>query len=121
MTSKYRSRFEKEIADRLKSLSVSFSYETEKIQYKVEEEKTYTPDFILSNGIVIEAKGYFRAGERKKYLQIKKSNPDLDLRFVFQNANNKINKRSKTTYAQWAEKNGFKWADKTIPMSWLEE
>jgi hypothetical protein len=27
------------------------------------------------------------------------------------NANNKITKRSKTTYAEWAEKNGFLWLD----------
>ena len=44
----------------------------------------------------------------------------LDLRFVFQNQNNKLFKGSKTTYAQWAEKHGFMFAHRHIPQSWLE-
>jgi hypothetical protein len=41
---------------------------------------------------------------------------------VFQNANAKIYKGSKTTYAKWAEDHDFKWADKGIvPASWIKE
>jgi 3-deoxy-D-manno-octulosonic acid (KDO) 8-phosphate synthase len=51
---------------------------------------------------------------------VKKANPDLDIRFVFQAPFNKINKKSKTTYAAWAEKNGFQWAAyHSIPVEWL--
>jgi len=50
---------------------------------------------------------------------VKKQWPKMDIRFVFQNANNKLNKRSKTTYAQWADKHGFPWAHKRIPEEWL--
>jgi len=45
----------------------------------------------------------------------------MDIRFVFTNSKNKINKKSKTTYGMWCEKNGFKYADKEIPDSWFEE
>ena len=38
---------------------------------------------------------------------VKAANPDLDIRIIFQSPHNKINKRSKTTYSMWAEKNGF--------------
>ena len=34
---------------------------------------------------------------------------------------NKINKKSKTTYGMWCEKNGFKYADKEIPDEWFLE
>ena len=51
---------------------------------------------------------------------IKKQYPELDIRFVFMNANNKIYKGSKTTYAMWANKHGFEWAEKNIPEEWLK-
>ena len=36
--------------------------------------------------------------DRRKILQVKKDNPELDLRMVFQAPHNKIYKGSKTTY-----------------------
>ena len=81
----------------------------------------YTPDFILANGIIIEAKGLFESDDRKKHLLIKATYPQLDIRFVFQNPKNKIYKGSQTTYADWCEKNGFKFATKLIPSSWFKE
>ena len=51
---------------------------------------------------------------------VKKQNPELDIRFVFQAPYNKLYKGAKSTYAQWAEKNGFKWAHySSIPVEWL--
>jgi hypothetical protein len=51
---------------------------------------------------------------------VKEANPDLDIRIIFQSPHNKINKRSKTTYSMWAEKNGFPWcAYYAIPVDWL--
>jgi hypothetical protein len=55
------------------------------------------------------------------HLLIKEQHPNLDIRFLFQNANNKIRKGSKTTYAQWCEKNDIKWCEKIIPDTWLKE
>jgi hypothetical protein len=82
----------------------------------------YLPDFIiLKNGIIVEAKGYLDAAACKKMLAVKRSNPDLDIRFVFQNANGKRNKRAKLKNWEWAEKHGFPWAEDTIPQAWLKE
>jgi len=86
-----------------------------------ERKATYTPDFILDNGIVIESKGLFTSDDRKKHRLVQSQYPDLDLRFVFSNPNQKISKGSKTTYAMWCEKNGFKYAKSLIPKEWLSE
>ena len=90
--------------------------------YKIPESvHKYTPDFILSNGIIIEAKGLFEPDDRKKHLLIKAQYPHLDIRFIFSNPRNKLYKGSKTTYADWCVKYGFKYASKTIPLSWFKE
>lgn len=95
-----------------------FQYETERVKYKVEH--TYTPDFILANGIWLEAKGYFTGKDRSKMLAVKKQNPEVDIRLVFQAPYNYLSKRSKTTYAKWADKHGFLWCRETqIPKEWL--
>ena len=117
----YRSGLEDRISEQLKSKSVLFKYEEFKIKYEVNEVRTYTPDFELPNGIIIESKGRFVAADRKKHLLVKKQHPELDIRFVFSNSKNKINKGSKTTYAMWCEKNGFLYADKLIPEEWIKD
>lgn len=81
----------------------------------------YTPDFVLQNGIVVETKGLFQTADRQKMKVIKATYPDLDIRFVFSNAQARIAKKSKTTYAMWAEANSFKWAHRDIPVEWLNE
>jgi hypothetical protein len=93
-----------------------------KIKYiKPASEHQYTPDIVLDNGIIIETKGRFLIADRKKHMLIKRQQPHLDIRFVFSNSNQKLNKGSYTTYAQWCVKNGFMYADKTIPQDWLNE
>jgi len=114
----YRSRLEVKVANQL--TGTGFKYEPDKFPYKVEEARNYIPDFLLPNGIYIEAKGYLRTEDRKKLLLIKAQYPDIDLRLVFQRAANKIRKTSKTTYGEWASKNGFIYADHgRVPKSWL--
>jgi hypothetical protein len=50
------------------------------------------------------------------------SNPEIDLRIVFQNPNQKISKGSKTTYEMYANKLGIQYvAKKEIPNEWLQE
>jgi hypothetical protein len=82
----YRSGLEDRISEQLKGLSVAFKYEEFKIKYEVNETRTYTPDFELPNGIIIESKGRFVAADRKKHLLVKKQHPTLDIRFVFSNS-----------------------------------
>ena len=114
----YRSGLEKKVADLLSNLGVSFEYESTKVPYILQ--CNYTPDFLLPNSVYLETKGHLTPEDRRKMIAVKKDNPDLDIRFVFQSPFNKITKGSKTTYAKWAEKNGFQWcAFHSIPISWL--
>lgn len=96
-------------------------YEDMKIEWEDLAYRSYTPDFILPNQIIIETKGRFTPVDRRKHKEIKKQYPDLDIRFVFTNSNSKISKGSKTSYGMWCEKNSFLYADKYIPDEWFEE
>jgi hypothetical protein len=115
----FRSGLEQDNHDHLKSLNAKFDYEKLKIKY-VAKEKTYTPDFELSNRVIVECKGYFRPADRTKHLLIKDQHPELDIRFVFSNPNIKLSKSSKTTYADWCDQHGFKWAQGLIPKEWVK-
>jgi len=115
---KFRSGLEEKVADLLSNLGVSYEYESTKVPYILQ--CNYTPDFLLKNGVFLETKGHLTEEDRRKMKAVKKANPDLDIRFVFQAPFNKIYKGSKTTYAQWAEKNGFEWtAYHSIPVEWF--
>lgn len=119
-TSKFRSRFEEAIAKQLEYYNVGYTYEDTKVPY-LPKPKKYITDFVLDNGIIIETKGYFTSADRTKHLLIKMQHPELDIRFVFQNAANKIRKGSRTSYADWCEQHGFQWAEGIIPTAWLRE
>lgn len=118
----FRSGLEETISDQLNQAKVPFTYEQLVIRYvKPSKPSRYTPDFVLENGIIIETKGRFLTADRQKHLLVKQQHPHLDIRFVFTNSRTKISKASKTTYADWCEKNGFLYADKRIPEAWLKE
>ena len=117
----YRSGLEKDVASSLRRRKVPVKYETEKIKWEDFMVRTYTPDFLLPNGIIIETKGRFTVADRRKHKEIQKQYPSLDIRFVFTNANAKLSKVSKTTYAQWCKRYNFKYATGDIPDEWLEE
>ena len=117
----FRSGLEKRVADALKSKGIPFTYEEEKIRYvKPARNAVYTPDFKIGN-IFIETKGRFMTADRQKHILIKEQRPDLDIRFVFSNPNQKISKTSKTTYAMWCDKHGFLYSKESIPHEWLKE
>jgi hypothetical protein len=116
----FRSGLEMEIDESLKSRGIDGEYEQHIIKYtKPETHHKYHPDFKLPNGIFVETKGRFLTADRKKHLLIKAQHPELDIRFLFQNSKTRISKSSKTTYADWCIKYGFKFADKEIPAEWL--
>ena len=115
----YRSGLEDDIAKDLKDRGVEFEYEKLKVQWQLLENKTYTPDFKLPNGIIIESKGRFVQADRKKHLIIQDQHPFLDIRFVFSNSKAKLYKGAKSTYGDWCNKHGFLYADKRIPEEWL--
>lgn len=114
-----RSGFERTIAAQLKKHKVPFDYEPVKLPFVIK--RTYCPDFYLpKQDIYIEAKGKLDADTKAKMLAVKEMHPTLDIRIVFMRGENKLSKRSKTTYMQWAEKNGFPAADGEIPEEWLK-
>ena len=117
-TSKYKSGLEEQVAKLLEGLGVSYEYESCKIPYTIQH--NYHPDFILPNHVHLETKGYWSAPDRRKIAAVKRDNPELDLRMVFQSPYNKISKGSKTTYAKWCEKHDIPWTHfHNIPIDWL--
>lgn len=118
----YRSGLEERVAAELSSAGIAVQYEQDTIKYvKPARNSRYTPDFKLPNGIYIETKGRFVTADRQKHLLLREQHPELDIRFVFSNPNARISKQSKTTYANWCDKHGFKYAARSVPASWLTE
>ena len=89
---KYRSKLEENIANLLQGLGVSYEYESTKVPYTIQH--NYLPDFVLPNHVYLEAKGYWDPPDRRKVLAVKRDNPDIDIRMVFQSPYNKISKKS---------------------------
>ena len=118
----YRSGLEERIAEELAAKGIHVKFESVKVYYTPPTKtRSYTGDFPLSNGILIESKGRFVTEDRQKHKAIKAEHPDLDVRFVFSNSKTKLSKGSKTTYANWCDQYGFLYADKSIPQEWLDE
>lgn len=119
-----RSGFEERTAKYLDGKKVKYEYETVTIDYVVPESThKYKPDFILPNGIIVEAKGRFTPQDRKKMSLVIEQNPDMDIRLLFM-LDNTLSKASKTTYSMWCEKRGIKChvsKNGEIPDEWIKE
>lgn len=105
----YRSGLECRIAKRLAKLEILNDFEPFKIPYILP--KSYTPDFKISGTeIILEAKGVLLPADRQKMLAVKRQNPELDIRFVFEKPHQKCGGPGiKATHAEWAEAHGFPW------------
>lgn len=118
----FRSGLEEKNGAHLEANGLPVLFEVRKIKYLVPATlRTYTVDFELPNGILVETKGIFDATDRAKHLFIKLQYPGLDIRFVFQRANKPVSPGVKMTCREWAEKHGFKWAEALIPVEWMRE
>lgn len=121
----YRSGLEDKLSEQISDAGLEVIYERDKVTFSVpERQSTYTPDFFITTengGFYIEGKGRWTVDDRQRHLLIREQHPNLDIRFVFSNANAKLYKGSPTTYAQWCDKFGFRYANKTIPPEWLKE
>lgn len=114
----YKSGFERMLATQLTQSGVKWHYEDTKIPYILEGE--YNPDFhLLASDIYIEAKGVLDRESKRKMVAVKRQHPEYDIRFLFMNANKKI-PGTKQTHGEWATKNGFPWAEGSIPDEWLK-
>ena len=92
---KFRSNFERTVAEDLDKRKIEYEFEPYTIPYIIPaKDRTYLPDFILPNGVVIECKGWFNVADRQKMLYVKECNPDLDIRFVLMSPNSTISKKS---------------------------
>lgn len=114
-----RSGFERTLDVQLKQSGIGYTYESLKLPYV--RHHVYLPDFVLDNGIIIEAKGVLNKrdpNESAKMVAVKQAYPELDIRFVFMKADLPL-PRMKMSHAKWAEKYGFPWADGKIPENWL--
>ena len=141
LQARYRSQLEKEIAEQLSEAGVPFEFEGSRLPYVVPQRTAhYLPDFRVGN-IIIEGKGRFgtanfkRAGgrqfftisedgakHRKKLLLVREAHPHLDIRLVFSRPGTPIRKGSKTTYAMWADENGFPWCKQgQLPAEWIND
>ena len=89
----YKSKYEKRVGYNLRHRGIKFLYEPFKLNYYLKkrgarcldcgskncrEKHTYTPDFVLENGVVIEAKGHFTSKMRTKMFQVVLDNPDKE-------------------------------------------
>jgi hypothetical protein len=95
-----------------------FEYEPDTLVYTIE--RKYIPDVKLPNGIYVEIKGRFTGDDRTKHRKVREQHPEKDIRFVFQR-DQLLYKGAKSTYTQWATKQGIKWAIGEIPKEWIDE
>ena len=68
----YASGLEDKLAAVLTERGINFLYEKVKIEWEDLTYRTYTPDFILPNNIIVETKGRFVTADRLKHLKIRK-------------------------------------------------
>jgi hypothetical protein len=124
----YDSKFEKDLHE--KELAECEFHPKDKISYTVSHK--YSPDFIVNKGkrkLIIESKGRFGdTAEAMKYVHVRENLPKgHELVFLFQTPHlpfpgARMKKDgTKTTHAQWAEKRGFRWFDRTSICEVLDE
>lgn len=117
-----RSKLE-ETCEELLSKIGKVEYEPDRLPFvQPAVDRYYVPDFKLGDKNYIEVKGRLTLEDRKKMLWVKEQHPDVKIRIIFGNGNNKITKKSKTTYLGWASENGFEAIDvkDPIPKSWFK-
>ena len=119
---KFRSGLEERVYDEATERGRKLVFEPDEPIIRYVVPARYIPDFLLPNGIFVETKGWLRPRDRAKMARVKKENPELDIRFVFQRANSRIGKSPNSLmYWQWADRYGFPWSEGTIPDSWWDE
>jgi hypothetical protein len=98
----YRSGLERTFATN----TAGFGFEFEPTSLPYVMKRKYIPDFVKGN-VLIECKGFFRAGDTLKYKSVRESYPDHELIFVLSDPYKKVRKGSKLCMGQWCYKEGF--------------
>ena len=105
---KYKSGLEKRFAELCFKNGVKAEYE--KTRFKFVKVGHYTPDWKINDKLYVETKGYFSPSNRGNLLSFREQHPDVEIFLVFGQPENRLTKKSKTTYAAWCEQHGFRWA-----------
>jgi hypothetical protein len=120
---RFRSSAEAEVAADLTQRGVAWEYESERVFYAIPY--TYVTDFTLpeevtvtGEPIYVECKGWLRPEDKRKLLAIRTDNPGMDLRVLLYRGQDK--QGTPTKDAKWCNRNGFKWAHRRVPDSWLK-
>lgn len=118
---KYKSGLELWFATLAKKEGMVAEYEAESFAYV--RPSHYNPDWKIAPNVFIETKGYFPRAQRANLLAFKEQYPKVRILLLFGNAQNKLSAKAKTTYAQWADKHGFEWADvkSGLPFRWWKK
>ena len=124
----YKSKYEVNVAKAFKQAGISFEYEPEILKFTQPlKERKYTPDFKIKTktgvNCLVETKGRLTSEDRKKLLWVKEQHPKKKIVLLFMNSSVTLTKVSKTTYSDWAKKNGFEWYDFRfgLPKGWIKE
>lgn len=115
----FKSGLERTVAANLSSRGIKWRYEDRELPYILEG--VYHPDFSLpGHPFILEVKGYLDRESKRKMVAVKKAHPDIDIRFLFADANKRIT-GTRQTHGTWATKNGFKFCEREVPEAWLNE
>ena len=114
----HRSKLEDEVEQALLDRGLSPQYEPDKFEYTLH--RKYCPDFKIGD-VYIEVKGWWPSSERMKFLSVIRNNPELKIFVALQRPNQRLNKASKTTLAQWCQKQGIKWSPIPIPPDFIDQ
>ena len=115
----HRSGFETLFHTLATSKGFKLGYEADLLPFETPpKRKTYHPDFTAAAGWFIETKGRLDSADRTKLILVKKQHPTARILIIFQRPDHTITKQSKTTYAAWAEKNGFQWCTTDDEEDW---
>ena len=122
---KFRSGYEERVYNNALARKRKLDYEPASaiVRYvKPARRSRYIPDFVLPNGVIVETKGRLTATDRAKMLNVARDNPELDIRFLFQRANQRITRyKNSLTYGEWADKHSFRWSSgDEIPDEWWD-
>lgn len=105
----FKSLLERDFAEELKRAKIPFKYEPDKIPFV--RPSSYCPDWKIGPKTYYETKGSFTSSQRSNLLSFREQHPDIEIIMVFAWANNKINRKSKMTYADWCNRHKIKFHD----------
>ena len=114
----HRSALEDQVEKALLQQGLDPKYEPDKFDYTLH--RRYCPDFKIGD-VYIEVKGWWPSSERMKFLSVIRNNPELRIFVALQRPNQRLSKQSKTTLAQWCQKQGINWSPIPIPPDFIDQ